>query len=119
MRPVPDRSSWHPEDDLPSWVFETSNCGRCDGIIDSYEGHDYAKYDMQMCCCKIVCKECGEIDNMISIEEVIIRFPVYLSDGVIEFDERNGKTIHSEIDHIECAKCQTYYSIEELEEMIE
>ena len=51
MRPVPDRSTYHPEDSLPSWVFETSNCDRCDGIVDSDEGHDYAEYDMEMCCC--------------------------------------------------------------------
>jgi hypothetical protein len=47
----PDRSTYHPEDSLPGWVFETSNCDRCDGIIDSDEGHDYAEYDMEMCCC--------------------------------------------------------------------
>ncbi len=48
----PDRSTWHPEDDLPSWVFETSECDKCEGIIDSHEGHNYAEYDMQMCKCE-------------------------------------------------------------------
>ncbi len=67
----------------------------------------------------IKCAECGEIDSMISIEEVIMRFPVYANrDGGIEFDGSNGRTIHGEIDHIECWKCETWYSFDEIEEMV-
>ena len=50
MRSVPDRSTWHPEDDLPGWVFYTEECNKCEGIID--EGHDYGEYDMEICKCE-------------------------------------------------------------------
>jgi hypothetical protein len=49
MRSVPDRSTWHPEDDLPDWVFRTEECDKCGDIID--EGHRYSEYEIAVCSC--------------------------------------------------------------------
>ena len=40
-------STYHPEDDLPSWVFYTEECEHCGKVIN--EGHNYSEYDISVC----------------------------------------------------------------------
>ena len=62
---------------------------------------------------------CGGIDTIVSIEEVIMRYPAYPNnDGEIEFDSANGKEIFGQIDHLECWKCEAYYSEEDVAELV-
>tara|TARA_R110002020_G_scaffold118607_9_gene271011 strand:- start:702 stop:926 length:225 start_codon:yes stop_codon:yes gene_type:complete len=55
-------STYHPEDDLPSWVFITIECDFCGNIED--EGYDYEEYDIAICKC-VDCpnEECNGLIN--------------------------------------------------------
>jgi len=74
MHPVPDRSSHLPEDSLPSWVFDYSQCDNCEGADD--DAHNYAEYGIEKCEC-VECKICEEknfADDNIRIEIMIPEF---------------------------------------------
>jgi formylmethanofuran dehydrogenase subunit E len=67
------------------------------------------------------CKKCGELDSIVSIEEITERFPIYVNeDGTMEFDGSNGKVIYSEVESIRCSECDEYYgqSLDDLEGIV-
>tara|TARA_R110001583_G_scaffold5919_16_gene31152 strand:+ start:2328 stop:2684 length:357 start_codon:yes stop_codon:yes gene_type:complete len=68
-------STWHPEDDLPSWVFDYDVCDNCEGAVDSK--HDYQEYGIKICTCED-CEICGECTNEEN-DWVIVNIPSDLS----------------------------------------
>ena len=67
------------------------------------------------------CKKCGELDSIVSIEEITERFPIYVNeDGTMEFDGSDGKVIYAEVESIRCETCDEYYgqSLDDLEGIV-
>ena len=65
-------STWHPEDDLPAWVFDYKECDTCEGVID--EGRDYSEYGITVCAC-VECKVCDE-PPVLDDECLIFNIPI-------------------------------------------
>ena len=68
-------STWHPEDELPSWVFDYDVCDTCEGAADSK--HDYQEYGIEICNCEN-CEICCEPTNE-EMDWVIVNIPSGIS----------------------------------------
>ena len=65
-------STWHPEDELPSWVFDYDVCDTCEGAVD--RKHEYHEYGIELCNCED-CQICEEPTNEES-DWVIVNIPL-------------------------------------------
>ena len=68
-------STWHPEDELPGWVFNYDVCDNCEGAVDG--NHDYEEYGIEICNC-IDCKICNELTDEES-DWLVVNIPIGIS----------------------------------------
>ncbi len=70
---------------------------------------------------RLKCRKCGELDCIVSIEEITEMFTIYVNDdGTMNFESFNGKTLYSEVASIQCRNCEEHYgtSLDDVEDLI-
>lgn len=64
-----------------------------------------------------ICPHCNAQDSIVSVEESITHYRVYVTDGWIEYDGTSEKMIQSEIVDYQCVECGQSFSGEAVKNM--